>query len=114
MAKMTMTTRQQFWLTHIQAAMRSGEQLQRYAKRHGLSVAGLYNAKSVLKRAGLLKGASSELVASAFVPVQLVSQAHPSIRCRLQHLSGWQLEMERLPDAKWLRDLIGSDRDASA
>ena len=109
-----MTTRQQFWLTHIQAAMNSGEQLQRYAERHGLSVAGLYNAKSVLKRAGLLKSASTELAASAFVPVQIAPQAQPPIRCRLQHLSGWQLEMERLPDAKWLRDLIGGPRDAAA
>jgi hypothetical protein len=114
MAKMTMTTRQQFWLTHIQAATKSGEQLQRYAKRHALSVAGLYNAKSVLKRAGLLKGASRELVANSFVPVQLAPQAPPPIRCRLQHLSGWQLEMEQLPEANWLRELIGSDRDASA
>ena len=113
MAKMRMTTRQRFWLAHIQAAMRSGEQLQRYAKRHGLSVAGLYNAKSVLKRAGVLKDASSELVASAFVPVQVVAQA-ASIRCRLQHVSGWQLEMERLPDAQWLRDLMGGHHDASA
>lgn len=114
MAKMTMTTRQQFWLTHIQAAMRSGEQLQWYAKRHGLSVAGLYNAKSVLKRAGLLKSASTELAASAFVPVRIAPQAQPPIRCCLQHLSGWQLEMERLPDAQWLRDLIDGHRDASA
>ena len=78
MAKKTMTRRQQFWLTHIQSAMRSGEQLQRYAKRHGLSTAGLYNAKSVLKRAGVLKSASSEFVANAFVPVQVVPQAPPS------------------------------------
>jgi len=103
MARMTMTKRQQFWLTHIEAATCSGEQLQRYAKRHGLSVAALYNAKSVFKRAGLLKP-STELTANAFVPVQI---AQSPIRCRLQHLSGWQLEMERLPDAKWLRDLIG-------
>jgi hypothetical protein len=34
------------------------------------------------------------------------------MRCRLQHQSGWQLEMERLPDAKWLRDVIG-DCDAA-
>lgn len=113
MAKKAITKRQQFWLTHIRTAMKSGEQLQRYAHRHGLSVAGLYNAKSVLKRSGLLKSASSELTASAFVPVQIAPQAQPSIRCRLQHFSGWQLEMERLPDAKWLRDVIGSDRDAS-
>jgi hypothetical protein len=113
MGKKMMTARQQFWLMHIQSAMNSGEQLQRYAKRQGLSVAGLYNAKSVFKRAGLLKGTSTELAANAFVPVQLAPPAAPPIRCRLQHVSGWQLEMERVPDAQWLRDLIGSDRDAS-
>lgn len=113
MKKMTMTKRQQFWLAHIQAAMRGGEQMQRYAKRQGLSVAALYNAKSVFKRAGLLKVSGSELAASAFVPVQITAAAQPLMRCRLQHLSGWQLEMERLPDAKWLRDVIG-DRDAAS
>jgi hypothetical protein len=112
MKKMTMTKRQQFWLAHIQAAMRGGEQLQRYAKRHGLSVAALYNAKSVFKRAGLLKSTSTELAPGAFVPVQITPAVQPLMRCRLQHLSGWQLEMERLPDAKWLRDVIG-DRDAA-
>jgi hypothetical protein len=112
MKKMTMTKRQQFWLAHIQAAMRGGEQLQRYAKRHGLSVAALYNAKSVFKRAGLLKHASGELAPSAFVAVQIAAPVQPLMRCRLQHQSGWQLEMERLPDAKWLRDVIG-DCDAA-
>lgn len=112
MKKMTMTKRQQYWLSHVEAAMCSGDKLQWYAKRHGLSVAALYNAKSVFKRAGLLKDASSELASSAFVPVQIAAPAQPMMRCRLQHLSGWQLEMERLPDAKWLRDLIG-DRDAA-
>jgi carboxypeptidase C (cathepsin A) len=112
MKKMTMTKRQQFWLAHIQAAMRCGEQMQRYAKRHGLSVAALYNAKSVFKHAGLLKSAPTEVSSSAFVPVQIARPVQPLMRCRLQHTSGWQLEMERLPDAKWLRDVIG-DRDAA-
>ncbi len=111
MAKKTMTKRQAFWLTHIQAAMRGGEPLQRYAMKHALSVGALYNAKSVFKRAGLLKSTSARLVPSAFVPVHIAPQA-PPIRCSLQNMSGWQLEMERLPDAKWLRDLIG-DRDAT-
>jgi hypothetical protein len=108
MLEMRMTKWQQFWLAHIEAAMCSGEQLRRYAKRHGLSVAALYNAKSVFKRAGVLKGASTKLMPNAFVPIQIGPQAIPPIRCRLQHPSGWQLELERLPDAKWLRDLTGS------
>lgn len=110
--KMTMTQRQQFWLAHVQTAMRTGQGLKSYASAHRLSVGALYNAKSVLKRGGLLKSGSSELAASGFVPVQIAPQAAAPIRCRLQHRSGWQLEMERLPDAKWLRDLIG-DRDVA-
>ena len=113
MKKTQMTRRQQFWLAHIQAAMRGGQQLQQYAKHHGLSIAALYNAKSVFKRAGLLESASAVQV-SAFVPVQIAAPAQPLMRCRLQHMSGWQLEMERLPEAKWLRELMSGERDASA
>ena len=108
MTKRPMTERQQFWLGHIEAAMRGGEQLQGYAKRQGLSVAALYNAKSTLKHAGVLKSAATKRVSNAFVAVEIASQVASPIRCRLQHPSGWQLEMERLPDAQWFRDLTGS------
>jgi hypothetical protein len=101
-----MTKRQQFWLAHIQTATRSGESLQRYARRHGLSVASLYNAKSVLKRGGSLS-ISTDLGSSSFVPVQITGSERSEIRCRLQHVSGWQLEMDRLPDPAWLRRLMG-------
>lgn len=106
MTKKAMTERQQFWLAHIEAAMRSGEQLQRYARQQGLSIAALYNAKSMFKRAGLLNGTAAKRLPNAFVAVQVAPQGASPIRCRLQHLSGWQLEMERLPEAKWLRDLV--------
>ena len=112
MTKMAMTARQQFWLAHIEAAMRAGRGLKHYASAHRLSLGALYNAKSVFKRAGVLKSGSRKLAESSFVPVQIAPPAAPPIRCRLQHRSGWQLEMERLPDVKWLRDLIG-DHDAA-
>lgn len=113
MAKKVMTQRQQFWLAHIQAAMQSGQGLKRYANSHRLSLGALYNAKSVFKRAGLLKGTSRELALSTFVPVQIASPARSPIRCRLQHLSGWQLEMERLPDPAWVRELMRGGGDAA-
>ncbi len=113
MTKKPMTERKQFWLTHIETAMRSGEQLQRYAQQQSLSVAALYNAKSMFKRAGLLKNIPRKQASSAFVAVQVAPQVAPPIRCRLQHVSGWQLEIDRLPDAKWLRDLTGSGDAAS-
>ena len=55
MARKMMTQRQQFWLAHIQAALRAGRGLKHYASAHRLSLGALYNAKSVLKRDGLLK-----------------------------------------------------------
>ena len=113
MTRKRLTQRQQFWLKHTRAAARSSESMQGYAKRHGLSIAALYNAKSVFKRAGLLKSVSSELAPSAFVPIQVAPQLHPPVRCRLQHVSGWQLEMERLPDASWVRELMCSSPDAA-
>jgi hypothetical protein len=114
MTRQGLTKRQQFWLKHVRAAMGSSAPMQGYAKRHGLSAAALYNAKSVFKRMGLLKSASRELAPSAFVPVQMAPQVPPLVCCRLQHVSGWQLEMERLPDARWIRGLMGSDPDVAA
>lgn len=113
MAKKLTTQRQRFWLAHVQAAMQAGQGLKSYASAHRLSLGALYNAKSVFKRTGLLKSGSTLVTASAFVPARIAPQAQPPIRCRLQHRSGWQLEMERLPDAKWLRDLIGGGNDAA-
>lgn len=45
MSKKLMTQRQQFWLAHIEAAMRAGQGLKHYASAHRLSLGALYNAK---------------------------------------------------------------------
>lgn len=112
-----LTKRQRFWLAHVRAAAGSGESLQQYAKRHRLSLGALYNAKSVLKRSGVLNAMvkqSSQPVQSAFVPVRISMQADEPIRCRLYH-AHWQLEMERLPDPQWLLALMRrEDGDAAA
>lgn len=110
-----LSKRQRFWLAHIRAAMRSGQRLQQYAKVHRLSVGALYNAKSVFKRSGLLSvPAGAESAQAAFVPVRIAMSVDEPIRCRLQHVHGWQLEMERLPDPQWLLALMrGEHRDAA-
>jgi len=95
--------RQQFWLEHVEAARRSGQTLKQYAKAHGVAVSSLYNAAFVAKRAKRRQA----VVASALVPVRIESAGSAPIRCRLRHAAGWQLEMERLPDPKWLRELLG-------
>ncbi len=38
------------WSKHLELAVRSGETLAGYARRHGLSRSGLYSARQVLKR----------------------------------------------------------------
>jgi len=109
------TKRQRVWLLHVRAALRSGEPLHQYAKKHRLSLGGLYNAKSVLKRSGLLSVISKPSAASvpAFVPVRIEATAAERIRCRLQHAQ-WQLEMEGLPDPQWLRALMCSEAPDAA
>jgi hypothetical protein len=107
-----LTKRQRFWLAHIRAAMKSGQRLQQYARVHRLSVGALYNAKSVFKRSGLLSvPPGAESVQGAFVPVRIAMSPDEPIRCRLQHLHGWQLEMERLPDPQWLLVLMRGEGD---
>lgn len=111
-----LTKRQRFWLAHVRATVSSGESLQQYAKRHRLSLGALYNAKSVLKRSGLLRVISRPSAASvpAFVPVRIEPKTDEPIGCRLHHAQ-WQLEMERLPDPQWLLALMrGGDGDAAA
>ena len=48
----TLTERQRFWLEHLHAC--GGGSLKEYAQEHGLELGGLYEAKSRLKRKGLL------------------------------------------------------------
>jgi hypothetical protein len=101
--------RQQFWLEHIEAARRNGQTLKQYAKAHGLAVGSLYNARSVFKRTKRKQA----IAPSAFVPVRIEAAAAP-IRCRLQHAAGWQLEMERLPEPQWLRELLRGEAGDAA
>lgn len=112
-----LTKRQRFWLAHVRSAVGSSEPLHQYAKKHRLSLGALYNAKSVLKRRGALNVIvkhSRQPLQPAFVPVRMSIKADELIRCQLQHAQ-WRLEMERLPDPKWLRALMCSeDGDAAA
>jgi hypothetical protein len=49
-----LTPRQQEWLGHLQACARSGESVRAYAKRHGFSEHGMYQAAKGLRRRGAL------------------------------------------------------------
>ena len=50
----SLTPRQQFWAEHLRQCAERGQSLAAYAAAHGLKVGGLYEAKSHLRRRGLL------------------------------------------------------------
>lgn len=101
-----LTSRQRYWLEHIRAAMAGGGTVAEYAKQHGLSIAGLYNAKSVLSRLGALRQERGEAATERFVTVRIKPSRGEPMRCELKHGSGWTLIVTELPSAAWLRALV--------
>lgn len=97
------------WLGHVRAASEQGLTIAAYANAQGLSAAALYQAKSVLMKCGTWprttqRSSSNKLraKASAFVPVRVASTRS----CRLSHVSGWSIELDDLPSAHWLTDVV--------
>jgi len=48
----SLSTRQRYWLAHLQTCIRQGASLAAYASAQGLKVGALYEAKSRLRRQG--------------------------------------------------------------
>ena len=117
MVNKALTERERQWLSHLQRA-RDGEQtLKAYAKAHGLSLSGLYDAAWRLRRAGHWKPGVGKprREAGAFVPVRIEAGRVSTSFCRLVHISGWTLECTELPPVPWLVALMshgGSDAAA--
>ena len=110
-----LTERQRYWCEHVRRAQACGESLAAYARARGISVGSLYNASSLLSRCGNGKMVPMRVDAAPFVCVQLEPSATAGAVCRLRHVSGWELQCERLPDAQWLRVLVqGNEHDAEA
>jgi hypothetical protein len=65
-----LTARQREWLRHLRACERSGETMQDYASRRGLSVQSLYQAGNRLRRRGVLASRPQRrAIAHSFVRV---------------------------------------------
>ena len=64
-----LTERQHEWLVHIEAAEQAGIAFSHYADTHGLSAAGLYAARHVLREKGWLVSSEPEPVEFATVEV---------------------------------------------
>lgn len=108
-----LTERQREWLSHVRAAESRGEPLTEYAKRRGLSVRSMYEAKRSLRRAGLIAKATRTKSATARAPgfVELAVREHPiaatASSFRVQLPNGTVLEWGDAPQGEVLRELVG-------
>ena len=73
-----LTNKQQFWLSHIQAAQTSQMTLTDYAQANGLAVKDLYNARWKLKKSGHLQASveSRSFVRAQQKPIRVNRNAH--------------------------------------
>lgn len=110
-----LSDRQRSWLMHVQRAEGRDEALTEYAKRHGLKVSSLYEARRRLRRAGLLPPAegTSSRKASRRGFVALAVRREPAAvetrgGFRIQLPNGTVLEWSEAPAAERLRELLGA------
>jgi len=80
-----LTFRQQYWIAHLEACAKRGQPLAVYAREHSVSLSGLYEAKSSLRRRGLWPAASAR-----FVRVESVASA--GWMCRISLPNGVVVE----------------------
>jgi hypothetical protein len=97
-----LTTKRAFWLEHLQAADRSGQNLSTYAQAHGLNVKQLYYWNKVLRQRGLH---GHQVPSSA-----LFKKAHvvASGACRVILPTGVTLELDSVHEPAWLAQLLGA------
>lgn len=98
-----LSERDRFWLRHHEACVASGETAKRYAKRRGLSVSALYQARKRLRALGALAaarrgdrvGAPERPAGATFAKLGSFSPgAAASPRYRVRLASGSALEWE--------------------
>jgi hypothetical protein len=108
-----LTERQRERLRHVKAAEGRGEALTDYAKRRGLSVRSLYEAKRSLRRAGLTAKATRSKAATprALGFVELAVRERPiaatASSFRVQFPNGTVFEWSDAPQGESLRELVG-------
>jgi transposase-like protein len=99
-----LTSKQAFWLEHIQAITRTGQSLSAYAQSHGLNVKQLYYWNKVLRQRGHL-GCDSDRPSSRLFQKARVVQHSP---CRILLPTGVILELDTTPEPAWLGQLLGA------
>ena len=95
----------QFWAGHVAEAKLAGVSAIQYAKRHGISVKGLYYWQHKFNTSPVVLSAASP--ASKFVALRVAPAVAvvASTNCTLIMASGFRLEMAALPAPEWLAAL---------
>jgi len=96
MSKRTnLTERQRFWLAHLRRCERSKQPLKAYAVANGLGVSALYEAKSTLRRKGVLRDTTTR---PRFVRVEREPEPDMApMLCRVRLPNGVLVEMACAP-----------------
>ena len=99
-----LTSKQAFWLEHIQAADRSDQSLSSYAQTHELNVKQFYYWSKVLRQRGLLGSVNAPSAAPLFHKARVVASG----ACRIILSGGLVLEWDTTPEPAWLGQLLGT------
>ncbi len=92
-----MTAKQQYWMSHLEAADASQMSLTDYAKANGLKAKDLYNARWKFKRSGQLQERTDS---PAFVRVQNTStRSHQAVHLAIRFDNGIQCQLSANVDA---------------
>jgi hypothetical protein len=109
-AEAALTPRQREWLRHLRTCSRSGETMRGYAKRHGFSEHGMYQAAKGLRQRGVLPPVSRRRRSEAkrpttFVKVSPAVSAIGSSAWRVRLPNGVVLEGTESLGSAWLEAL---------
>jgi|SRR6185312_6150236 len=105
-------------LEQMRQAQKAGSTLKDLAVELGLDVRKLYELRRRLVRKGAFGApVPREAKAPAFLPVRVAAAAPvpggTAVRCRLVHPSGWVLECEGLPPARWMSAVVAGEAHAA-
>jgi hypothetical protein len=89
-----LSSKQRFWLKHLQACEAGGETLKAYAKRKGLSVHGLYGARQRMRSAGIAPVRASSEKRPSFAKVVVHEAPAEAGRCRVRLPNGAVMEWD--------------------
>jgi len=99
-----LTTRDRFWLGHLQVIARGNESASEYTRRKGLSVGALYQGMRRLEERGAWTRATKSVSFAPVVVRHEPESTQAALRLRLGN--GAELEWSSVPEVEWLAALV--------